>query len=199
MLRSVFSIILFSVKSLVLLVESGIPLESFLGSSSFLVYVLDITVGLVSSIYSFADDSKLLSIHLGMMTGKVQYDIEVAGIWCLENNLKLNKIKSPCPVFFKKLLLSFAIARHQAGLLIFRLSAVKPLLLTSAVKPLLLTSAVKPLLKRNASAYLISNSKLKLYKSRILQRLMYVSSVWFPTERTGDQSNAYRKKVTGEL
>ena len=73
-----------SVKSCSTCRECSFPQGSILGPLLFLVYVLDYPVALASSFYSFADDSKLLSIHLAMMTCKLQHDLKVVGNWCLE-------------------------------------------------------------------------------------------------------------------
>ena len=51
-----------SVKSSLLEITSGVPQGSLLGPLLFLIYVMDLPVGISTAPYMFADDSKLLDI-----------------------------------------------------------------------------------------------------------------------------------------
>ena len=79
--------------SSLLLVLSGVPQGSILGPLLFLLYVIDIPDGLVNAVYSFADDSKLLSWHSANSLCHLQADVRRILQWCNDNCMMLHPDK----------------------------------------------------------------------------------------------------------
>ena len=73
-----------------LLVTSGVPQGSIIGPILFLIYVIDITDGLLSLPFLFADDTKLLSIRDKSCTSLLQQDLRLLETWCDSNDMVFN-------------------------------------------------------------------------------------------------------------
>ena len=80
-------------KSSLLNESSGVPQGSILGPILFLIYVMDLPCGLISSFYCFADDSKMLSFHGQKETCVLPQDVMLLEQWCNKNNMLLNADK----------------------------------------------------------------------------------------------------------
>ena len=87
-----------------LLVLSGVPQFSLLGPLLFLLYIYDMPQNLNCDIFSFADDSKLLSIHKLYEASNLQENLDIIHQWCSKHKMQFNVSKcahmcftgSPC-------------------------------------------------------------------------------------------------------
>ena len=87
-----------------LLVLRGVPQGSLLGPILFLLYIYDMPQKLNCDIFSFADDSKLLSIHKLYEASNLQENLDIIHQWCSKHKMQFNVSKcahmcfagSPC-------------------------------------------------------------------------------------------------------
>ena len=90
-----------------LLVLSGMPQGSLMGPLLFLLYIYDMPQNLNCALFSFADDSKLLSIHKLYEASSLQENLEIIHQWCSKHKMQFNVSKcahmcfagSPCHNF----------------------------------------------------------------------------------------------------
>lgn len=78
-------------------VESGVPQGSVLGPTLFVIFINDISNGIVSPILTFADDTKLFScVDTPLKVHQVQLDLEIMYKWTIEWQMLFNIEKCKC-------------------------------------------------------------------------------------------------------
>ena len=167
-----------------LLVLSGVPQGSLLGPLLFLLYIYDLPQNLNCDIFSFADDSKLLSIHKLYETSNLQENLDIIHQWCSKHKMQFNVSKcahmcfvgSPC----QNLTLAdepvpFSLSTKDLGL------HVTADLKWNVHIQETTSNAFSALcfLKRNTVERLSTSTKLSLVKSMVLPILLYGSTVWY--------------------
>ena len=186
--------------SSLLLVLSGVPQGSILGPLLFLLNVIDIPDGLVNAVYSFADDSKLLSWHSVNSLCHLQADFYRILQWCNDNCMMLHPDKCHlllfsqryCTVYVAEKELTVVDSQKDLGIL-FLSSLSWSHHIEKAYKKALV---VLFLINRNCSGILPRVQKLNLYKTMVLPKLLYGSSVWYANIRNLKALESIQRKAT---
>ena len=166
-----------------LLVTSGVPQGSILGPLLFLIYVMDITDGLLSLPFLFADDTKLLSIRDKGCSSFLQQDLRLLETWCDLNDMIFNVDKCHLLSFTKNCPSSLILYNEELK----TVSSEKDLgiIISTSLKwsehityICGKSNRVLSMLKRNSARRLHWHQRLNMYKSMVLPILSYGCCVW---------------------
>ena len=168
-----------------LLVLSGVTQGSLLGPLLFLLYIYDTPRN--CALFSFADDSKLLSIHKLYEASNLQENLDIIHQWCSKHRMQFNVSKrahmcfagSPC----QNLTLAdepvpFSLSTQDLGLHVTADLKWNVHIQETTCKAF----SALCFLKRNTLEGLSTSTKLKLVKSMVLPILLYGSTVWYASK-----------------
>lgn len=171
-------------------VTSGVPQGSHLGPLLFIIFINDIHLSFHDSEFLlFADDCKFYKIIRDQADClKLHNDLHNMAKWCETNKMKLNVNKCKIQSFSKnntKVLFNYVCNGTQLE----RVTSVKDLgvIFDSSLSFIphldsIVSSSLKILgfIKRNTEDFRDINTIVTLYKSLVLPKLMYASSIWSP-------------------
>ena len=170
-----------------LLVLSGVPQGSLPGPLLFLLYIYDMPQNLNRDIFSFADDSILLSIHKLYEASNLEANLDIIHQRCSKHKMQFNVPKcahmcfagSPC----QNLTLAdepvpFSLSTKDLGLHVTADLQRNVHIQETTCKAF----SALCFLKWNAVEGLSTSTELKLVKSMVLPIVLYGSTVWYASK-----------------